>query len=174
MNEFFINKVLAIRANIPPQTADPLAKLKSLMKNRESSFSLNCAHPDTVEKSLYSLNNSRSFGLDNLDTFTLKLAAKYILPALTHIINLSILTNKFPSAWKVSKVIPLYKKEDPLNPKNFSLVAILPILSKVLEKVIFLQIINHMESNKFIHPCHNGFRANHSTCLLYTSDAADE
>ena len=42
MNEFFINKVLAIRANIPPQTADPLAKLKSLMKSRESSFSLNC------------------------------------------------------------------------------------------------------------------------------------
>ena len=81
----------------------------------------------------------------------------------THIINLSIVTNKFPSAWKVSKVIPLYKKEDPLDPKNFRPVSILSDLSKILEKVVSIQIIDYMESQKLFHPCHHGFRASHST-----------
>ena len=67
-----------------------------------------------------------------IDTFSVKLAAPYILPVLTHIINLSILTNKFPSSWKISKVIPLQKKGDCLDPKNFRPVAILPMISKIL------------------------------------------
>ena len=162
-NNFFVDKVATIRANIPPPTADPLIKLKSLMKNRLSTFSLKFVHPDTVEKIIYSLRNSKSFGLDNIDTFSVKLVAKFILPALTHIINLSILSNKFPSSWKVSKVIPLYKKGDSLDPKNFRPVAMLSILSKIMEKVVFIQIIEYMESNKLVHPFHHGFRANHST-----------
>ena len=86
-NEFFVNKIKTIRANIPPQTADLLDKLKSLMKDRKSIFSLKCAHPDTIEKILFSLKNSKSFGLDNIDTFSLKLGAKYIIPVVTHIID---------------------------------------------------------------------------------------
>ena len=77
--------------------------------------------------------------------------------------NLSIVTNRFPSTWKVSKVIPLYKKEDPLDPKNFRPVSILSVLSKILEKVVSIQIIDYMESQKLFHPCHHGFRASHST-----------
>ena len=98
-NEFFVNKITKIRANIPPQTADPLDKSKSLIKDRQSISRLKCALSDTVEKILYSLKNSKSFGLDNIDTFSLKLGAKYIIPVVTHIINLSIVTNKFPSAY---------------------------------------------------------------------------
>ena len=41
--------------------------------------------------------------------------------------------------------------------------AILPILSKVLEKAVFLQIVDYMDSNHLIHPNHHGFRAGHST-----------
>ena len=60
-------------------------------------------------------------------------------------------------------MIPLFKKGDPLDPKNFRPVAILPIISKILEKVVFIQVVNYMESNKLMHPSHHGFRAGHST-----------
>ena len=65
--------------------------------------------------------------------------------------------------WKTAKVIPLFKKEDPLSPANYRPVAILPILSKILEKAIFIQIIQYLDSNQLIHPNHHGFRAAHST-----------
>ena len=162
-NNFFITKVSQIRANLPPQVSDPLAKLKFLMRNRTSSFNLKCVHPETVEEILSSLKNSNSSGLDSIDTFSLKLAGQRIIPALTHIINLSIVTQQFPTSWKTAKIIPLYKKDDPLSPTNYRPVAILPILSKVLEKAVFLQIVDYMDSNHLIHPNHHGLRAGHST-----------
>ena len=162
-NNFFLNKVKQIRENLPVQTADPLAKLRLLMRNRTCSFQLKPVHPDTVEAILSGLKNSKSCGLDTIDTFTLKLAGPYILPAITHIVNLSIATQSFPTMWKTAKVIPLFKKEDPLSPQNYRPVAILPILSKILEKAIFIQIIQYMEKNQLIHPNHHGFRAAHST-----------
>ena len=77
--------------------------------------------------------------------------------------NLSILTRKFPTAWKKSKVIPLYKRGDLLDPKNYRPVAIVPILSKVLEKAIFIQMITYLDENNLLHPNHHAYRANHNT-----------
>ena len=105
-------------------------------------------HPETVEKIVMSLKNSKSAGLDNLDTQIVKISLPYILPALTHIINLSVVSGCFPTKWKAGKIIPLYKKDDPLNPKNYRPVAILPVLSKVSERVAFIQISQFMEQNR--------------------------
>ena len=171
-NGFFINKVAQICENLPPPVSDPLAKLRSIMENRSSSFKLKYIHPDKVEQILLNLKNSKSCGLDGIDTFSLKLAGQLLIPPITHIINLSIQSHQFPTTWKVAKIIPLFKKGDPLNPKNYRPVAILPILSKVLEKAVFLQIMDYMDSNQLLHPNHHGFRTGHSTttCLIQLYD----
>ena len=109
------------------------------------------------------MSNSTSFGLDNIDTYIIKLIKPEILPALTHVINLSILNQEFPSQWKRVKIIPLHKKEDFLNPKNYRPVAIVPIFSKILERVIYNQIVNYLEQHKLIHPNHHAYRAGHNT-----------
>ena len=162
-NEYFVEKVAQLIAKMPPSVSDPLYKLKSLMDKRTCSFSLAPVYPDQVEKIISSLSNSTSFGLDQIDTSTIKLIKKEILPAITHIINLSISTGKFPSAWKKAKVVPLFKKEDPVNPKNYRPVAIIPILSKVLERVIFNQMIEYLTENRLLHPNHHAFRPHHNT-----------
>ena len=119
--------------------------------------------PDQVKKIISSLNSSSAFGLDQIDTSIIKLIKTEILPAVTHVINLSISTRKFPTAWKKSKVVPLHKKEDPLNPKNYRPVAIVPILSKILERVIFNQVIEYLNTNNLLHPSHHAYRAEHNT-----------
>ena len=98
-----------------------------------------------------------------IDTSIIKLVKAEILPAVTHILNLSITTRKFPSAWKKSKVVPLHKKEDPLNPKNYRPVAIVPILSKILERVVFNQMLEYLNQNNLLHPNHHAYRAQHNT-----------
>ena len=162
-NEYFIEKITTIRDNLPPPTCDPLAKLRDLMENRQSSFSLSAVHPDEVEKIVSGLSNSNSFGLDNIDTFAIKLIKSEIVPALTHVINLSISTQEFPQVWKRSKIIPLHKKEDLLNPKNYRPVAIVPIFSKVLERVIFNQLVQYLTENELLHPNHHAYRVSHNT-----------
>ena len=71
---------------------------------------------------------------------------------------------RFPSQWKCSKVVPLLKKGEVTDPKNYRPVALLPVLSKIMERVVFEQMISYLEENKILHPSHHGFRSKHSTC----------
>ena len=135
-----------------------------MMRGRHISFSFLPVHPDLVAEIISGLKNSKSCGLDNIDTYILKLIKPHIVPAVTHIINLSIQTSTFPEDWKYSKIVPLYKKDDPLNAKNYRPVALIPVISKVLERVIFMQIVQYMESNNLFHSSHHGYRAGHNTC----------
>ena len=86
-----------------------------------------------------------------------------VLPAITHIINLSLQQGIFPTLYKKAKIIPLLKKGDPLEPKNYRPVALLCIVSKVIEKAVFVQIVEFMKTQNLFHPNHHGFRAGHST-----------
>ena len=107
------------------------------MSTRACHLSLKSVHPDEVLKIVKGLKNTKSTGLDDIDATTLKLVISDILPAVTHVINLSLLNLEFPNKWKLAKVVPLLKKDDPLNPKNYRPVALLPIMSKILERVVF-------------------------------------
>ena len=165
MNEFYIQKVIKIRENLPISNKDPMEKLRQLRKNKCSVFSLKTVHPDAVQKIIGGLKISKATGFDFIDSNVLKLVKVEVTPAVTHIINLSIQTSKFPTLWKHSKVIPLLKpgSEDQLAPKSYRPVALLSVLSKVLERVIFMQIVQYMNEENLMHPYHHGFRADHST-----------
>ena len=162
-NEYFIDKIELLRQDLPPPVSDPLKTLKSLMLGRRCSFSLSSVQPDEVEKVISSLSNSTSFGMDMIDTFIIKLIKHDIIPALTHIINLSITSKIFPISWKKAKIIPLHKKDDILNRKNYRPVALIPVFSKVLERVIFNQVVAYVSENNLIHPSHHAYRSNHNT-----------
>ena len=101
--------------------------------------------------------------MDKINTWVIKLALPYILPSLTHIVNLSLTQGKVPSQWKHAKVIPLLKKGDTMQPANYRPVSLLPVLSKVLEQAVFMQLIRYLEGNKLIHPNHHGGRQAHNT-----------
>ena len=103
------------------------------------------------------------------------------MPSVCHIVNLSIGSNKFPNKWKIAKVVPLYKgKGAKSDPKNYRPVAILPILSKVLERSIFLQIVSFMDGNNFFNPSYHAYRSLHSSTTamlqMYTTwvEAVDQ
>ena len=57
----------------------------------------------------------------------------------------------------------MLKKGDPLIAKNYRPVALLPIFSKILERVVFNQLVTYLDSNNLIHPNHHGSRSGHST-----------
>ena len=139
--------------------------MKEAMVNRNFSFKINNVKEEEVLKVIQGLKNSAATGTDFIDTKSIKIAAELIVPALTHIINLSINTSTFPSLWKHAKVVPLLKSStaDNLQPKSYRPVALLPILSKVLEKVVFGQFVQYLEQNHLIHPNLHGSRAAHST-----------
>ena len=88
MNNFF--EIATIREGLPNPTEDPLRTLQNIMKDRTEMLSLSAVHPDAVRKIILGLKNSKSSGIDNIDTYIIKLMVDDILPLVTHIVNLSI------------------------------------------------------------------------------------
>ena len=68
---------------------------------------------------------------------------------------------------KAAKVKPLYKKGKNTEPKNYKLVSLLPILSKIIERVVYDQLTENLEKYDIIYEYQSGFRSRYSisTCL---------
>ena len=69
------------------------------------------------------------------------------IPYITFIINASIATKVFSKPWKHSIIIPIHKSGDIEEPINFRPANLLSILSKILEKVISIQLTEYLENN---------------------------
>ena len=160
---FFINKIKTLKSRIPPSTENPFERLQYLMRQRSCSFSLQPVHPDDIKSIIAKLKNTKTCGTDNIDAYVIKLAAVELTPVITHIVNLSLRDGCFPTQWKVAKVVPLLKKDDETQPKNYRPVSLLPITSKILERAVYQQLVKYLESNNLLHHSHHGFRKHHST-----------
>ena len=87
-----------------------LLKVRKIMESKTCKLRLKHVSELKVKKILNSLSNSRSTVLDELDNFSVKLAAGFIARPLHHIVTLSVMQEKFPTSWKFSKVLPLHKE----------------------------------------------------------------
>ncbi len=121
-------------------------------------------HTSTTDllKVIRTLKNKNSAGLDCLSNRMLKKEAYRFSVILTPLINESIDLGIFPDCLKKANLIPIYKKGDPTDPNNYRPIALLPVLSKVFEKVLNLQITTVIEPG-FIDDNQFGFRQGYST-----------
>ena len=120
---------------------------------------------EEVTKIISSLRNDCSSGYDGIPIKYLKPVSDYITSPLVHIINNSIKTGIFPEKWKTARVCPIPKVKNPTVAKDFRPVSILPVLSKVFEKIILMQILEHIESSVY-NQTQSGFRKGHSTSTI--------
>lgn len=83
-------------------------------------------------------------GLDGLPAWFLRIAAPIISPVLTFLFNLSLSTSFVPDQWKNALIHPLPKVSAPTTHTDFRPISIIPVLSRVLERIV---VRNH------IYPC---------------------
>ena len=81
---------------------------------------------------------------------------------LTHIINLSIRSGIVPDRIKIACVIPIFKSGDSLLLTNYRPVSVLPVFSKLLEKVVYNRILKYLDKH-CIFKNQYGFRKGLST-----------
>ena len=116
-----------------------------------------------LEKIINGLLPKSSCGFDLLTNRMLKKEKKQFSQKLAPIINESLSAGIFPNALKIAKVIPIHKKGDKRNLNNYRPISLLPVLSKVFEKVLNKQITEHLDKFNIIDENQFGFRAGHST-----------
>ena len=179
INRYFIEKIRKLKKDIPDSTEDPLKLLKTAMdrwkgKQNRKVFNFRNIKLSEITDILKNLKNSTTMGFDCLDAMTLKLVATTISKPLLHVLNTSIQTKVFCNKWKFAKILPLYKGEglDRNNPKSFRPISILPIVSKIMEKSIQIQILDFMNESRQFNVNLHAYRKlyNTTTAALQLSD----
>jgi len=106
---------------------------------------------------------TKASGPNSFPIYVLKVCKEFISNSLVKIFNLSFETGIFPNLCKLAKVVPIFKKEDPLLCKNYRPISLLPIFSKIFEKLIYSRMYEYLDKNHLLYDKQFGFRSKHST-----------
>ena len=126
-------------------------------------FKSELVNESLIVKTLQGLKASKASGLDNISPRMLKDAAVVVAKTLTRIVIESLSQGTVPSEWKYAKITPLYKKGMSTDMDNYRPISVLPVVSKVLERVVHHQLPSFLNERKLLSPFQCGFRRNHST-----------
>ena len=97
-NNIFLNKVKKLRNDLSNNTlTEPTARLRDWLERRNqviSEFSLKPIDKDDLKRIVKKMKGGKSYGVDTIDSYSIKISAPYIEEVLIHLINISIV--KFP------------------------------------------------------------------------------
>jgi hypothetical protein len=160
-NEFFSSIGTDISNTIPATNKNPISYLDQHddiipldLGNTSQLHVCDIIKPMLVKKSL---------DLDGISTSLIKNIATEISIPLAHIFNLSLTTGVFPNKLKKSRIVPIFKSGDPESCDNYRPISLLSSLSKVLEKMVCVQLVNHLNRNKLLYDNQFGFQRGKST-----------
>ena len=116
-----------------------------------------------VKNVLCHLDTSSAMGPDGLHPHLLKACASKLAYPLYKVFQLSLSEGALPSIWKLSHVVPIFKKGSRSEPLNYRPVSLLSIPSKCLERFISKELHNFLTENSILTEEQFGFRPGRST-----------
>ena len=162
-SNYFSDKIMKIRNELDSQAVSALpAQADSF-----SGITLSAFEPVTeaMVKLVITKSAPKTCSLDPIPTPLLLEILDCLLPSLTALINSSLSSGLFPQAFKSAVTFPLLKKPslDPNELKNFRPISNLPFISKIIEKLVLVQISRHLSANNLLNLFQSAYRPGHST-----------
>ena len=160
-NKFFINIGPNLAEKIPSDNRSPNIYLKNRVVE---SMVVTPVAEDEVESIIKTLKEG-STGWDDISAKIVKKTYRSFISPLVHIMNLSILSGVFPSEMKIARVVPLFKSGDPTIFSNYRPVSVLPLFSKILERLMYTRLLSFINVHNVLYAYQFGFRFGHSPGL---------
>ena len=117
---------------------------------------------DEILKLIRNLDVNKSHGHDGISSRILRLCDSSIVKPLKLIFTNSLTNSTFPSSWKKANIIPIHKKDEKNNLKNYRPISVLPTCGKLFEKLIYNSLYHYLEHNKILNLNQSGFRSGDS------------
>lgn len=170
ISTFFTEKVEAVRQNtavFPPPTF-------SIVPPGISFTEFPPVDVDEVISLIHSLPDKTS-DADPLPACWLKVIATDIAPLLTELFNRSLSSGVVPDCFKTALITPIVKKQglDVTDLKSYRPISNLPIISKLLERVVARRLVDYISSANLLPVLQSGFRSLHSVETAVTKVLSD-
>ena len=164
LNTYFAQTAERVTSVSSPVAMEQLNQLITQFgEDSNLSFDFRRVSYDEVLREIKGLRSDCSTGPDNIPTKFIKLVAEHLASPLTYIISTCVKRKKFPSLWKIARISPIPKVNEAKTNDDYRPVSILPVLSKVYEKLALRQMAQYLTDNSVFHPNLSAYRKCHST-----------
>ena len=181
--QFFGNAVASLNIDIPSEyineecvnTDDPIEEIISKYSKHPSikrinqnivkgNFSFKPVSVVDIENEVRTLDSNKASMSSSIPPKILKENRDICCGPLANVINNGIANSNFDSELKLADLTPIHKNDDTSNKKNYRNVSLLPIVSKIFEKVMQSQISVYVEDflSPFLCGYRKGFSAQHA------------
>ena len=161
-NKYFANIGANLAKVIPNTSVNFTHYLKGSYMH---SFTLYETNENEITKLILELNPNKSCGIDMIDPFIIKQLAEPLAPILSNVFNKSMNTGRVPDKLKEAMITPVYKSDDHKSFGNYRPISILPIFSKILERIIYNRLLTYLDKMHILSSNQYGFRKNYSTYM---------
>jgi len=110
-----------------------------------------------------SLNPNKAHGWDDVSVPMMKMCDDSPVLPLELIFENCLRRGVFPEVWKRGNVVTVHKKNSKNLKQNYRPISLLPILSKIMEKLIFDSLYKHLSHHELLDSSQSRFRAGDST-----------
>ena len=123
-------------------------------------------HIKVTKKGVYNLliniKEHKATGPDKIPGKILKMCAEEIVDVLVLFFQASLNQGKVPEDWKKANIVPLFKKGDKHKAENYRPVSLTSVTCKLLEHIIYSNIMGHLEKHDILNNIQHGFRQKRS------------
>lgn len=157
-NKYFVNVGEKLAESIPPSDISPLF----YVKNNTRGIFLAPVIEQEIDSCLTHMKDGSS-GHDSLKPSIVKKCKAHFLAPLAHIFNLSLEQGTVPLSLKYAYVTPVFKAGDQCLMSNYRPISVLPVFSKILERLMFNRVYSFVTLNNILSDQQYGFRKKLST-----------
>ncbi len=163
-SEFFNDKIDKIRNDLDSEARERNVVAVPEVKKFSKSFKEFRLLSEDEVRELVRKSPNKHCELDPMPTWLVKDCLEVILPTLTKIINLSLQLGDVPLSLKHAIIKPLLKKMGlELINKNYRPVSNLTYISKLIERAVVAQLLEHLKDNNLMDIYQSAYRMFHST-----------
>ena len=164
-NQFFASVAKKLNTKLYSSTLNcannSCNNFQGFLKNRvNSSIYFSPTTESEIEDIIKDFKNDEA---SDISIYILKKCSSYISHKLSQFFNNFMEPGVFPEVLKTGNITPIYKKDDPQQFGNYRPVSVLPIFSKIFEKIIYSRLYSFLTTMNVIYENQFGFRNNRST-----------
>ena len=153
-NDHFTNIGQVLAQEVPAAEVNP----EFYLSHTDKAFHLKTPSLDVVFNLLRNIDEKKATGLDMIPSKLLKMAASIVTPSLT-----GTITGIYPTEWIMARVTPVFKKGEKSDLNNYRPISVIPVVSKVFEKIVYDHLYQYLNENQLLSSCQSGFRSLHGT-----------
>jgi len=125
--------------------------------------SINISETDVI-KAINRLKTNSTCGLDGLPPILFKRLKHCLSQPLALVYNQLISVGAVPADWLTAHIVSVFKKGTAGDIANYRPISLTCVLSKILERIINNDILDHLHFNDILCSARHGFLRRRSTC----------